>query len=102
MKEIKTILEAKEALMRYRSVVLFAKENCIHCSCMKNCIIDIEKQYPLIGFYETKNNSICISDGISEYPTVVFYEDGFEQVRITGSDNMLKIKEMLNLWIVKL
>lgn len=101
MKEIKSKTEAFEALKKEHSVVLFAQENCLHCNVVENSILNIEKKYPLICFYKTEDK-LLFDAYVDSFPTLVFYENGAEVGRVIGSGSIHKLKEMLNLWIVKL
>ena len=101
MKEIKTREELKGAINKTSSVVMFGKENCLHCSIVQNCVESVEKHYPNIGFYYTDNNELSSSRNINAFPVLVFYENGAEKCRITGSGHIHKIKEIINLWITE-
>lgn len=101
MKEIKTHEELRESTNQSRSVVLFSKEDCIHCTIVKNYIESIEKEYPLIGFYFTKNRISFDGEKFDTFPVLVFYEKYAEQGRLVGSNHITHLREILNLWFKK-
>lgn len=101
MKEIKTREELREAANQARSVVMFGKEDCLHCSIVRTCVESVEKYYPLLGFHFTESRELSNVRNIDAYPVLVFYENGIEQGRLIGSNHINKIKELLNLWILK-
>lgn len=101
MKEIKTHEELQTALDQSRSIIMFGKEDCLHCTIVKNGVGSIVQNYPLIGFYYTKNRDFATARNISAFPVLIFYENGSEQFRITGSSHIHKIRDFINLWIVK-
>lgn len=101
MKEIKTREELRDAENQASSVVMFGKEDCLHCSIVRTCIESVEKHYPLIGFHFTESRELSNARNIDAYPVLVFYENGIEQGRLIGSSHIHKIKELLNLWILK-
>lgn len=101
MKEIKTREELREAANQARSVVMFSKADCLHCSIVRTCVESVEKYYPLLGFHFTESRELSNARNIDTYPVLVFYENGIEQGRLIGSNHAHKIKELLNLWILK-
>lgn len=101
MKEIKTREELLEATNQAYSVVMFGKEDCLHCSIVLTCVESVEKNYPLLGFHFTESLELSNARNIDAYPVLVFYENGIEQGRMIGSNHIHKIKELLNLWILK-
>ena len=101
MKEIKTREELKEALNKTRSVVMFGKADCLHCTIVRNCIKSVEKHFPLIDFYFTENRDFSNARNISSFPVVVFYENGIEQGTMVGSNHITLIRDILNLWFKK-
>lgn len=101
MKEIKTQEDLKNALNSSRSVVMYGKPDCLHCTIVRNCIESIEKQYPLINFHFTEDRDIANRYGFDAFPVLVFYENGCEQGRLIGSSKIIHIKEMLNIWFLK-
>ena len=102
MKEIVTYDEYRDAFKQERSVILFGKEDCIHCSIVKNCIKSIEKNYPLVNFYYTIDFDFANARSINHYPELVFYNNGSECGRLAGSEHVNKLKELINIWILKL
>lgn len=101
MKEIKTRESLKEALNGGRSVVMFGKSDCLHCTIVRNCVESVEKNYHLIGFYYTENREFSVARNIVAFPVLIFYENGAEQFRVTGSGHIHKIMDIINLWIIK-
>ena len=101
MKEIKTRQELKEAVKHSRSVVMYGKEDCLHCSIVRTCIESVEMQYPLISFFFTEEKELAEKKHIEEFPVLLFYENGNIEGALVGSGKITKIKEMLNLWFLK-
>ena len=101
MKEIKTREELREAANQARSVVMFGKADCLHCSIVRTCIESIEKQYPLIDFCFTENKEFASARNIDAFPVLVFFENGIEQGSLVGSSHITILKDMLNLWFKK-
>lgn len=101
MKEIKTREELKNGMNQRHSVIMFGKEDCLHCSIVRTCIEDVEKHFPLVGFYFTENRDFSNERNIDAFPVLVFYENGIEQGKLIGSNHITKIREMLNLWFLK-
>ena len=101
MKEIKTHEDLKEALNQTRSVVMYAKPDCLHCTIVRNCVESIERHFPLIGFYFTEDINMPVSQRLNAFPVLVMYENGVEQGRLVGSKYITKIRDLLNLWFLK-
>lgn len=101
MKKISTREDLKNALRKDKSVIVFSKADCLHCTIVKNGIESIEEQYPLVQFYFTKDLGHAKEYNITEFPVMMFIENGSEQGRMVGSKYILKIKDILNLWFKK-
>lgn len=101
MKETKTREELKEALRKQKSVVMFGKKDCLHCSIVETVIEGIEKQYPLIAFGFTTETVLAERRHIEAYPVIAFYENGVIQGTLHGSGKITLIKNMLNMWFIK-
>ena len=101
MKEIKTREELKESLRKPKSVVIFSKHDCLHCTIMRNCIESIERHFPLIDFYYTEVREFADARHIDAYPVTTLYEHGSEIARLVGSKFATKVREVFNLWFLK-
>lgn len=101
MKEIKSKEDIKEALRRGRSVIMFGKYDCLHCTIVRNCIESVERHYPLIDFYFTEDRQMADARHIDGYPVTIFYEHGIEQGRLIGSGKINILRDLFNLWFKK-
>lgn len=95
-KELRDFLRNKP-----RAVVLYGKDNCLHCSIVESVLGDVEKHYPLIAFGYTNSTALADKLHINAYPVLIFYENGAEQGRLIGSGKITFIKDMLNIWFKK-
>lgn len=101
MKEIKTQEELKKALKSAKSVVVFGKHDCLHCTIVKNCISSIERHFPLVDFYYTESVGLSDARHINEFPATYFFENGLEIARMIGSKYAIRLRDVLNLWFIK-
>lgn len=101
LNKIETKNELQEALKSARCCIIFTKDECLHCAIVKNVIDDIKKEYPLINFCVTESREITEAYHINAYPTLHFYDNGSLQGTLIGSNNITKIKDILNLWFLK-
>ena len=101
MKEIKTNEELKEALKKPKSVVMFGKTDCLHCTIVQNCIESVERHFPLIDFYYTEVRAFADARHIDAFPVTYFYEYGSVFATLVGSKYAIRIREILNLWFLK-
>lgn len=101
MKEIKTREELKEALRKPKTVVMYGKHDCLHCTIMRNCIESVERHFPLIDFYYTEAREFADSRHIDAFPVTILYENGSEIARLVGSKFATKVRDIFNLWFLK-
>lgn len=101
MVEIKERDDIKDVLKKNRSIILYGKDDCIHCTIVHKCVEELEEKYPLISFYHTNDKSIAEKHNVTAFPTIVFFENGNEQGRLVGSSKITLLKEILNLWFYK-
>jgi thioredoxin-like negative regulator of GroEL len=101
MKDIKTREELKEALRKPKTVVMFGKPDCLHCTIVKNCIESVERHFPLINFYYTEVKEFADARNIDAYPVTYLYENGNVIATLVGSKHITKIRDILNLWFLK-
>lgn len=99
---IDTEYELKEFInSNIRAVVVFGKNDCLHCSIVESVIESIEKDYPLIAFGFTTERDLAEKRHIEAYPVVAFYENGNIMGTLHGGSKIMNIKDMLNLWFKK-
>lgn len=101
MKEIKTREELKEALRKPKTVLMYGKHDCLHCTIMRNCIESIERHFHLIDFYYTEVREFADARHIDAYPVTILYENGSEIARLVGSKFATKVREVFNLCFLK-
>lgn len=101
MKEIKTNEELKEALRKPKSVVMYGKPECLHCTIMRNCIESVERHFPLIDFCYTEIREFADALHIDAFPVTILYENGSEIARLVGSKHATKVRDIFNLWFIK-
>jgi len=94
--ELRDFLRGKK-----RAVVVFGKNDCLHCSIVESVIESIEKDYPLIAFGFTTERDLAEKRHIEAYPVVAFYENGNIMGTLHGGSKIMNIKDMLNLWFKK-
>lgn len=101
-KTLNTENELKEFLNgNHRTVVVFGKKDCLHCSIVESVIEGIEKDYPLIAFGFTTERDLAEKRHIEAYPVIAFYENGNIMGTLHGSSKIVHIKDMLNIWFAK-
>lgn len=101
MKETITREELKEALRKPKTVLMYGKHDCLHCTIMRNCIESIERHFPLIDFYYTEVREFADARHIDAYPVTILYENGSEIARLVGSKFATKVREVFNLCFLK-
>ena len=101
MLEIKTNDDLKKVAKMSRTVVMYGKPDCLHCSIVRTCIESVEMQYPLISFFFAEEKELAEKKHIEVFPVLLFYENGNIEGALVGSGKITKIKEMLNLWFLK-
>lgn len=101
MKEIETREGLKEALRKPKSVVMFGKHDCLHCTIMRNCIESVERHFPLIDFYYTEVREFADARHIDAFPVTILYENSSEIARLEGSKYATKVRDIFNLWFLK-
>lgn len=101
MKEIITREELKEALRKPKTVVMYGKPDCLHCTIMRNCIEGVVRHFPLIDFYYTEVSEFADSRHIDAFPVTILYENGSEIARLVGSRFATKVRDIFNLWFLK-
>lgn len=101
MKEIITREELKDALRKPKTVVMYGKPDCLHCTIMRNCIESVERHFPLIYFYYTETREFSDDRHIEDFPVTILYENGSEIARLVGSGFATKVRDIFNLWFLK-
>ena len=101
MNKIKSHQDLKKAVKSTRSVIMFSKPDCLHCSIVKTAIVSVEQQFPLIDFHYTEDLGFAKELNIDAFPVLVFYEKGNEQGRLIGSGKVHLLKHIFNLWFFK-
>lgn len=101
MKEIITREELKDALRKPKTVVMYGKPDCLHCTIMRNCIESVVRHFPLIDFYYTEAREFADARHIDAFPVTILYENGSEIARLEGSKYATKVRDIFNLWFLK-
>ena len=101
MKDTRTREELKEALRKPKSVVMYGKHDCLHCTIMRNCIESVERNFPLIDFYYTEARELSDARRIDAFPVTILYENGSEIARLVGSEYATKVHDIFSLWLLK-
>ena len=99
---IDTEYELKEFInSNTRAVVVFGKQDCLHCSIVETVIESMGKDYPLIAFGFTTERDLAEKRHIEAYPVIAFYENGNIIGTLHGSGKIIHIKSMLDIWFLK-
>ena len=101
MKEIKTREELKEAFRKPKSVVMFGKHDCLHCTIMSNCIQSVERHFPLIDFYFTDVKEFSDERHIDAFPVTYLNENGSVMATLVGSKYATRVRDIFSLWFLK-